>query len=1018
MPTANDPLRQLRSKQWAQLEPILNDFEAAWQRGDRPSLDDYLRRTPAARTLALIELAHIDLEYRVKAGDPAPLVEGYLARYAAPLAEPAAALGLIAAEFTHRRGHGAAVTRAEYLRRFPRFADQLPGLLTVCLRCPRCSTVVELLDETPLVVTCPSCARTFAPASPSGDSTATENTVNDLTGQPAALRASPFPPAEGLPAPFGRYRVLKLLGQGAMGSVYLAHDTQLDREVALKIPLFAAEDRPRHLERFYREARAAAGLRHPNLCPVHDVGEVDGVPYLTMAYLEGKPLTAFVRGAKPLTQRQAGILVRKLALGLAEAHQRGVIHRDLKPSNIMIDKRSEPVVMDFGLARRSSRGDALLTQKGQVIGTPAYMSPEQVSGDSDAMSPACDIYSLGIILYELLAGRLPFEGDVMAVLAQVLTDEPPPPSHFRPEVAPDLEAICQKAMAKKTNERYASMADFAAALLDYLRNKAPAPETAPTLVPTPNAAEPETWTAETKMPGILRSALGNLGSVARRFGLSRAATPALPTSSEPCQPSGEDLPATPAPASTFDFGIGIKRCTTGKGLPATPAPASTPPRLFPPKLGTRAIALIASVLVLGGCIAAFLYFSRPANAPVDDPAKVQAQRLSDFNDLMKRGDDAVAKKNYDEACAAYGTALKLFPDNADALQGLVSARMFAETEKANAKRRADYEQYMAQGDKALADKEWDAAVRAFEDAGKVMLGDERASRGLADARRSMAAQRNAATQKDNYVARMDAGRKAMDDQRYADAVRELLAALRLVPGDDDATKLLADADKKLGASFEGQVRQAECDRLVGRARTALKEKRFNDAIDSTQTALRLCPGDKDATAVLENARQASSEGRTEYTRLIAQGTAALRGRQWDDAVARFSDAKALFPDESDAKEGLRLAQNARDNAAAFAKAMAQAADALNSQNYANAVDNYTEAVRLFPDNAEALLQLQKVRNLIEFDRQMKIGRLAYSLNDPATAVAAFTKAVALNPNEPNAVNSLKLATLAALRTRR
>jgi serine/threonine protein kinase len=285
----------------------------------------------------------------------------------------------------------------------------------------------------------------------------------------------PFEPPRELPAPFGRYQLLKLLGRGGMGAVYLAHDSQLDRKVALKIPLFDPDDGSQVLQRFYREARAAATLRHPNICPVYDVGDVGGAPYLTMAYIEGKPLTSYARGGKPMTTRQSAILVRRLALALAEAHRNGVIHRDLKPDNIMIDRGSEPVVMDFGLARRARGDDTRLTQKGSTMGTPAYMPPEQVSGEIDQMGPGCDIYSLGVILYELLAGRLPFTGDMMAMLAQVLLNEPPPPSHFRQGIDPALEAICLKAMAKTIGDRYHSMTEMAAALQEYLRQPAAAP---------------------------------------------------------------------------------------------------------------------------------------------------------------------------------------------------------------------------------------------------------------------------------------------------------------------------------------------------------------------------------------------------------------------------------------------------------------------------------------------------------------------------------------------------------------
>jgi len=183
----------------------------------------------------------------------------------------------------------------------------------------------------------------------------------------------------------------------------------LDREVALKVPRFAADEDPNLLERFHREAKAAATLQHSNLCPVYDVGEVNGSHYLTMAYIKGRPLAEVVRQGQPLPACEAAVVVRQLALALAYAHRHGVIHRDLKPSNVMINEADEPVIMDFGLARQTATGGERLTKAGQIMGTPAYMSPEQADGDEQAMGPGCDVYSLGVILYELLTGRLPFE---------------------------------------------------------------------------------------------------------------------------------------------------------------------------------------------------------------------------------------------------------------------------------------------------------------------------------------------------------------------------------------------------------------------------------------------------------------------------------------------------------------------------------------------------------------------------------------------------------------------------------
>jgi predicted Ser/Thr protein kinase len=274
---------------------------------------------------------------------------------------------------------------------------------------------------------------------------------------------APLPPP--LPAPFGRYTLNKLLGRGGMGAVYLAHDRQLDRPVALKIPRFGVNPSVEDEERFLREARAAAMLSHPNLCPVYDVGQIGGVSYLTMAYIEGQSLAEMIREGCLPPPPELVRLVAQMALAMQEAHRRGVIHRDLKPANVMIDLRGQPVITDFGLARRGPEtGDVRLTHSGMVMGTPAYMPPEQVNGAVHAVGPACDIYSLGVILYELLAGRLPFLGAVGDLMAQIVTVAPPPPSQFRPGLAAELDTICLKALAKDPARRFASMQEFAAAL--------------------------------------------------------------------------------------------------------------------------------------------------------------------------------------------------------------------------------------------------------------------------------------------------------------------------------------------------------------------------------------------------------------------------------------------------------------------------------------------------------------------------------------------------------------------------
>ncbi|MCA9114179.1 MAG: protein kinase [Planctomycetaceae bacterium] len=274
----------------------------------------------------------------------------------------------------------------------------------------------------------------------------------------------------------GRYRVEKLLGQGGMGAVYLAHDMHLDRDVALKIPQINHLREKELLERFYREARAVATLRHPGICPVYDVGEINGQTFLSMAFIQGRPLVEYSRSSASQSSRAIAKLIMQLALALQEAHDIGVIHRDLKPANIMVSSRGEPVVMDFGLARRLHSDDARVTHSGDILGTPAYMSPEQVEGNPEGVGPASDQYSLGVILYELLTGQLPFQGTVLSIIGQIAHTTPKSVQELRADVDPRLAAICSRMMARQPKARFPDMAATAAALRQYLDEGVASPD--------------------------------------------------------------------------------------------------------------------------------------------------------------------------------------------------------------------------------------------------------------------------------------------------------------------------------------------------------------------------------------------------------------------------------------------------------------------------------------------------------------------------------------------------------------
>lgn len=271
------------------------------------------------------------------------------------------------------------------------------------------------------------------------------------------------------PRSFGRYTLERELGHGAMGTVFLASDRLLNRQVALKLLRTKPEDGQEIVERFYREARSMASLQHANLCPIYDFGEVDGQPYLTMAFINGQPLSDYLIDGQPLVPRYAVTLARTLATALHQAHQVGIVHRDLKPANVMINKDAEPVLMDFGLARRQQPDEVELTQQGMILGSPAYMAPEQVEGKIDQIGPATDVHALGVILYEMLSGRKPFDGSVASVLAQIQSKQAEP-LRVPGDIDGRLDAICRRAMAKAISRRYVSALDFANALTEYLED--------------------------------------------------------------------------------------------------------------------------------------------------------------------------------------------------------------------------------------------------------------------------------------------------------------------------------------------------------------------------------------------------------------------------------------------------------------------------------------------------------------------------------------------------------------------
>ncbi len=455
--------------------------------------------------------------------------------------------------------------------------------MAITVHCPNpsCRHVFDRVSEEKVGRTgkCPKCGDRFTirPADPTADTLQTK-----------------LPSSEATPSnQIGRYLIRSKLGSGAFGTVYRAYDPQLDRDVAVKVPHPGALESPKAVERFLREARTAAQLRHPHIVPVHDAGHDGTHYYIASAFIPGETLAHAIESGRRPNLLASAKIIADLADALAYAHSLGIVHRDIKPANVILDDRGNALLTDFGLAHRHDDSGASLTAAGAVLGTPSYMAPEQAAGRGQDVLPASDQYALGVMLYELLCGERPFKGPTHAILYQAIHDEPKSPSSIDSGVPRPLEAVCLKTMSKGPGDRHESCEVLAAVLREWRDEQRRRDAEQRPAAPTPVVPDPI-------VPGValdsgLLDSLGATGFASA--GSKRGTGNASGTQTKGQLPNREVHPIVPTP---------------------TPAP-TTPDQAEIPKGWTpRKVAGLLLVL----CLVPALLVAWSLRPPAPDPSSI------------------------------------------------------------------------------------------------------------------------------------------------------------------------------------------------------------------------------------------------------------------------------------------------------------------------------------------------------------------------------------------------------------
>ena len=770
----------------------------------------------------------------------------------------------------------------------------------------------------------------------------------------------------------GKYTIIERLGEGAMGAVYKAYDEILDRHVAIKTMAEDIKWDPELKLRFYREARSAASLHHPNIVTIHDLGEEGKITYIVMELLEGKELKGIIKEKIPMTLEKKLSVMVQVADGLNHAHSHEIIHRDIKPGNIHVSPIGTVKILDFGIARIPSSD---LTRSGVRLGTPIYMSPEQIrAGDYDERS---DLFSTGIVFYELLTCVHPFrDKNIAKTLDNILFQTQLPFAEQFPDAPPGLWPVLSKCLAKEPDQRYGNMAEFSRACRDLLEELNEASlemsKDLQGIVPRlklaaerPGASpklgrffqESEELLRRDERPDYLslKRLLGELSSESAALEAEAPPTiPKIPPSASPVSPRADPKSAgrsqDPAPRTASE----------PRGVSGTAASVQVPPPLTPDQMRGRELLKSGQVLMTEGRLEEALEQLREAlrllgpeeelvNALTQTRHLIEERKRAGVTQLLESARRALSAGNFDAAIRQSDEILELEPNRPDAVELLRQAVSERDAERVRQAKREQGEGERSTALKLLADKSFRESLVAFRRA-RELLGEDTAIRKAMEEAEEGIRQENLRAQ---LEAELSEAQKLMRAEAFDDARARVRRSQELVPENAEAADLLRRIDR---------AQQAKRQQLGEREKAAgfklLAEKKFRKSLDALQRASEILGDDATLRVGIEEAGQAirADELRAQAQAEVAEARKALGSESFDHARAHAQRALELVSNQDQATDLLAeidRAQEEKRKKDKIAELIAGGKQALLRDEHEEAGLRAQEVMLLDPQNAQA-----------------------------------------------------------------